>query len=197
MDLKFTIKNQILSRTDSHSIVNKSRNYLECYFSFKSIEWNDVEKFAIFKDENDDAYNVHLGTDCECSCIVPYEVLKQGDFFRVTVYGGNLITTTEQTILLLNSGYTTDIQTPTASEVDVFNEIFTTLNKKIDNVVFNDGVLEIYSDDRLIKSINLAYEDLTEGLMQTFSDELETKLQDYVTFEGISFSEDSGVLRFE
>lgn len=192
MDLKFTIENQILLRKDKSVIVNKSIDYVICHFKFLSEDWRDIEKFAIFKSERGEAYNVNLGTGCDCSCMPPADVLN-GSFFRVSVYGGNRITTTEKTVVLLESGYTSDIKNPSADEVDVFTQIYDTLNKKIEDITFDDGSLKLYVDNKLVKVIPA--ENITAGLIQSFSDELSEALQDYVRLDEINFSD--GILNFK
>lgn len=151
IELNFTVENQLLNRIGSKVIVNKSKNLI-CNFSFKTDEWLGIDKFAIFKDDEDVAYNIYLGTDCDCSCTIPNDVLN-GDLFKISVYGGNLITTTEKTVILLSSGYTTDIQPVNDTGVDVFSQIFSSLNNKIDNVSYNNGLLSFKIGDRELVSI--------------------------------------------
>lgn len=171
MNLDFIVKNQILSRNDEKVIANKSKNYLVCNFSFLSEDWRGIEKFAIFKDENSSAYNVNLGTSCKCSCTPPSDVLS-GDFFRITVYGcyeGNLITTTEKTVAMLDSGYTCNIQSPCDNGEDVFGQIFDLLNSKIEDIVYDDDSLLIYSNGQLVNTISIFSQDLVNDLLDTFN----------------------------
>ena len=87
MDLNFKVNNQILSRLDQNILVNKSINYLFCNFNFETSEWDDLDKFAIFKDSFGRAYTIHLGTDNNCRVSVPHDALI-GTHFKVSVYGG-------------------------------------------------------------------------------------------------------------
>ena len=132
MDLNFEINNQILTRTDDNEFVNKSRNYIRCNFSFKSSEWNGVNKFVIFKNEKDEAYEVYLGNSCECQCIIPSPVLT-GSYFLISLYGGNVITTTEKRVVLLNSGYTHDISSVEDYDEDIFIQMLELLEGKADD----------------------------------------------------------------
>ena len=49
MILDFEINNQVLTRTDNDKTVEKSQNYLSCRFDFKSADWVNVTKAALFK----------------------------------------------------------------------------------------------------------------------------------------------------
>ena len=132
MDLNFEIKNQILSRKDKNTLVNKSRGYVKCNFSFKTSEWTGLNKFVIFKNEADEAYEVYLGTSCECDCIIPSPVLI-GDYFLVSIYGGNVITTDEKRVVLIKSGYTTDLSTVEEYDTDIFIYMLECLEGKADD----------------------------------------------------------------
>lgn len=159
MELNFEIKNQILTRTDTQILVNKSNNYVFCNFLFKTEEWDTLNKFCIFKDSWGKSYTQHLGVENNCQCKVPAEVL-QGTFFKISVYAGNLITSTEITVILVPSGYTTSFnEHSSSSEKDIFVELFEELSTKIDNVIFDDGFLRCYSGDELISEVQLVLED--------------------------------------
>lgn len=147
MDLEFNIENQIITRTDSNSVVNKSRNYLECNFAFISSDWDDVEKFAMFKNTRGNNYVINLGTLNNSNCIVPSDVLL-GDYFRVSVYGGDLITTNSVKINLLQSGYSKHISTCKKYKTDVFVQIFKKLDTKFEVASFDgDSTVKFYNID--------------------------------------------------
>ena len=149
LNLTFDINNQILQRTDKQIIVNKSRNYIHCTFTFKTEEWNNIEKFAIFKNNRGKAYTCFLGKSIECTCTIPSPAMT-GNYMKISIYGGDLITTTELKIILLPSGYTIDISPIDPSAKDVFVEAFETIQSKIDQVEFEDGYLKCYGGGVLL-----------------------------------------------
>lgn len=147
MDLEFDIENQIIKRTDNNAVVNKSRNYLECNFSFLSSDWDDVEKFAIFTNTRGNNYLVNLGTLNNSNCIVPSDVLL-GDYFRVGVYGGDLITTNSVKIRLLHSSYSKSVSSCKTYKTDVFVQIFQKLDMKFEVASFDgDSKVTFYNID--------------------------------------------------
>lgn len=52
MELKFSITNQTLKRVDENKPVEKSQDYLYCYFDFSTNDWEKAtNKYAIFTNE--------------------------------------------------------------------------------------------------------------------------------------------------
>jgi len=163
VNLNFQIEKQILTRTDGNVIVNKSKNYLKCIFTFKSDEWDYITKFAIFKDSWGHAHKIFLGREDVCECMVPNGVLR-GTNFKVSVYAGDLITTNELNVILIPSGYTTNFTSPEGfDEKDVFVEIFEELDSKVDNVIHEGNMLYCYAGDVVICEVPLiSLDDLSD-----------------------------------
>ena len=95
MNLEFSIDKQIIkfaNRADS-KVVEKSKNYLHAKFTF-SEEWNGLAKTAIFTPAKEKPYVVLLEND---SCKIPWEAIKY-PYFKVSVFGGDLITVNETTV---------------------------------------------------------------------------------------------------
>lgn len=163
MILEFKIRNQILERNDDNAIVSKSKNYLYCQFSFETDEWANIEKFAIFKDDVGRAYNVRLENN---KCLVPDDVLRK-EFFRVSVYGGDLITTTEQVVVVIPSGYTKHICRASKGTRDVYVQAFEQIKYKIDDIVFEDECLNLYANGNLVKSVDIISDDLISDILDS------------------------------
>ena len=160
MNLEFTVTNQIISRTDKNIIVAKSKNYVHCKFIFLTDDWGDEKKFAIFKDHKGRAYNVLLEND---ECTVPDDALKK-DFFTVSVYSGDLITTNELVIIVIPSGYTKKICRASEGQKDVYVQAFEDINKKIDDIIYRDNILHIYKNNTLVRSINIFTDEVLDEL---------------------------------
>lgn len=149
MNLKFDVNQQLLRRTDNQIIVNKSRNYIHCTFTFQGDDWENIEKFAIFKNNRGNAYICFLGSNMECTCTIPSPAMT-GNYMRISLYGGDLLTTQELKVILLPSGYTIDITPVDPSAKDAFVEAFETIQSKIDQVEFEDGYLKCYGGGVLL-----------------------------------------------
>jgi hypothetical protein len=98
--LLFRVYNQHITRIDNFHPVKSSRNYLRAHFYFKTTEWNNEIKHAIFSSSNA-VIGVLLEDD---ECLVPWEVLDS-DAFMVSVYCGNLITVDTVKVELRDTGY--------------------------------------------------------------------------------------------
>lgn len=117
MQLEFKVSEQTLTLESKQNVVADSLNYLTCHFTFTD-EWKDITKTAVFISNTDAVYNVILKDDC---CEVPWEVIEAPSF-RVSVFGGNRITTTVLAVNVSESGYI-EGETPEEPTPDVYQQI--------------------------------------------------------------------------
>ena len=160
MELKFSIENQIIKRTDNEIIVNKARNIIQATFTFNEI-WNDNEKIVIFKDDKGQSIREYLGrVGASYTINVPGNVLR-GRYFSVSVYAGDLLTTNAVIVYLKESGYTKyhhkHKHHPHGDDdaKDVFVDIYEKIYSCFDSVDFKDSALNFYSDGVLLYSVDL------------------------------------------
>jgi len=147
MLLTFTIKKQLIRRTDCEIPVAKSENYLYAQFSF-SDEWVGT-KTAIFN--NGTAYSAILDEDNKC--LVPWEVITESGF-SVSVYCGDRITANISFVKVLPTGYI-EGQTPADPTPTVYEQILAELNKKLEALNIKAGqnvTVDIDGDDVIINS---------------------------------------------
>ena len=104
MKLHFDINKSILTRQDDEIIASYSKNTIKCLFHCKC-RWSDIYKYALFTDVSNKQYIVDLGFGERVKCFVPNDVLK-GNYFSVSVFGGDRYTTTQERILIQPSGFT-------------------------------------------------------------------------------------------
>lgn len=201
---EYTITDQILERTDKNTIVAKSKNIVKTSFCFQGSLWNDIDKFAIFTDSWGNKTTIHLGKADLCSCIVPDGCLS-GTFFKITVYGGDLITTNDVTIPLMNSGYTEHHHHTNDcghNEKDIFVDIFDRLDKTVNNIAVVDKCLQCYCDDKLVDSVclnNFVDETQLNELIQEIVTKTEIKsfLEEEGYIKNLDFNFSTGELIFE
>lgn len=103
MDLLFTVKKQVLERIDSNKVASYAKNYINCVFEFDEYDWANLDKMALFVDAKGDKYIVDLGYELTCRCNIPDDVLK-GNRFKVSVFAGERMTSTQETITIYPSG---------------------------------------------------------------------------------------------
>ena len=162
MELKFSIENQIIKRTDNEIIVNKPRNTIQATFTFNET-WNDQEKIVIFKDDKGQSIREYLGRiGASYTINVPGNVLR-GRYFSVSVYAGDLLTTNAVIVYLKESGYKKYNNKHKHKHhhhhdddaKDVFVDIYEKIHSCFDSVDFTDSALNFYSDGTLLYSVDL------------------------------------------
>ena len=99
--IKFQVENQHIIRTDDLQVFSSSRNYLQAAFSFLTDDWQSALKVAVFAYDGG-VKRVLLEDD---RCTVPWEALAQNGTLRVSVFGGDRITTGEAWVHVGTSGY--------------------------------------------------------------------------------------------
>lgn len=119
--LKFNVRNQSISRIDNFRPAEKSIKYLLAQFDFKTEDWKETVKTAVFRNtKTGKPYDAILDGNM---CVVPWEVLSESGVFEVSVYGikedGSRITT-DIDVVNLNStiygGSATQDPSPTVYE---------------------------------------------------------------------------------
>jgi len=147
MLLNFNVKNQVLKLCSNENLANKSNNYLVLHFDFRSTDWNDKVKFVLCKNSKRKTYQFAL--DSDGNAVIPSTILT-GEKFTVSVYGSSTgierITTNTVDILLAESGYTPDVSSIHDYEVDVFVDLYSKLDGKLD-IDDIDSALDIESEN--------------------------------------------------
>lgn len=119
--LKFNVRNQSISRIDNFRPAEKSIKYLLAQFDFKTEDWKETVKTAVFRNKKTGKpYDAILDGNM---CVVPWEVLNESGAFEISVYGikddGSRITT-DIDVVNLNStiygGSATQDPSPTVYE---------------------------------------------------------------------------------
>ena len=165
MKITFDVVKQRISRTDDNKIVADSKNYLYAQFFFKTDDWDDITKTAVFE-KGGKPYFVILDEDDTCK--VPWEVIKPGKVF-VSVFGGDLITTHTAELRISDSGYK-EGETPTEPTPDVYSQIL----DKLKNLQAGE-----ISDEQISKAIN---EYLAENPISGVNEEeVQTIVTEYIS----------------
>ena len=124
--LKFNVRNQSISRIDNFRPAEKSIKYLLAQFDFKTEDWKETVKTAVFRNtKTGKPYDAILD---ENTCVVPWEVLSESGVFEVSVYGvkddGGRITTDIDVVNLnrtIYGGSATQEPSPTVYEQILHN----------------------------------------------------------------------------
>lgn len=121
MNLLFNVNYQTLERLDKNRVASYAKDYIICVFDFDEKDWGSLDKKALFVDSNGNKYVVDLGIALQCECNIPEEVLK-GNHFKVSVFAGDRMTSTQETISVHPSGYDEKVDEIIHSENTANNE---------------------------------------------------------------------------
>lgn len=153
MVVEFDVYNQkMIPLNEKPYIVNKSRNYLQLKFNFKTEDWENLNKFILFR-VKDKHYLEELGKGNEVIITVPNYTIKN-NFLIFTVYGQSYqddfrITTKERVVILKKSGYTKHIDKYDGETIDY--DVISILIEKIGKA-FTD--IEINEKNIIFKNFN-------------------------------------------
>ncbi len=152
MTITFNVEKQILSRTDTHMIIEKSKNYLFAEFTF-SEDWNNTNKAIIF--ENDVLrYKIYLDSDNKCQ--VPNRIIRN-DGFTISVIGENsenLVTiTTSELYIAVGKGIKSDEEMESIYEI-TSQSLDVNKNGGTCNLEIPDDFLQENSSDETIGNLD-------------------------------------------
>lgn len=82
MQIEFEIDQQRLTRTSNAYLIEGSKNFVECIFSFSS-DWAELDKWALFKRDNN-TYEIFIEDN---KCLVPIQCTSAEGEFTVSVVG--------------------------------------------------------------------------------------------------------------
>lgn len=146
MDLLFSVSEQKLERLDNNVVASYAKNYINCVFLFDEDDWGSLDKMALFVDATGNKYITDLGVNLECRCNIPDPVLE-GNHFKVSVFAGDRMTSSQETIKIVPSGYDDKVDEIVHSENTADNENVKIIrcNSDIDyrriKIVFDDDEL--------------------------------------------------------
>ena len=144
--ITFDVTNQIIKRTDNFKVVSDSRNYLKARFTFNTPEWIEP-KTALFE-RGGKCWAQLLEKD---ACLVPWEFLGANGMGHgyVSVYCGNLVTSNQEIIHIIHSGYR-EGETPKPPEENIYQEILRKIDAKADDLKLDGTFLTLLSDGKEI-----------------------------------------------
>lgn len=150
MNFKFQIQDKTLTYKKSYK-----HEELFCTFKFLTPEWKHLEKYAIFWNKKGKSFIRYLGKGMVGRCPIPKEVFNEL-YFYAQVYANDDIKTQKKKVFL-QENIPFD-NTCGKKELDKF---FNTIEEdSIDDIFYDDNKLLIYSNNKLIKTIDIVDEQL-------------------------------------
>jgi len=149
--IEFDVNNQKLEILESSYLANKSHNYLELKFNFRTDDWLDKTIYCLAQSSKRETYQFAVVDD---TVILPATILK-GKHFKISLYGHDeehRITTNQIRIKLAESGFTRSITPVEPVGKDVFTVIFEMLDSKL-NIDDVDVILDENSTNPIANCI--------------------------------------------
>lgn len=170
MNLKFEVEDMILRQKKSFNHKKTDLNNLFCSFVFTTPEWKHIDKYAVFWNRKGKSTIRYLGTRVKEQCELPEMVLNDL-FFYVQVYANDDVYTQKLKVYVLE-----DVPTLKPREhyhtKENLNDFFSKMENKIDNIVYDSGNFLIYSNNKLIKTIDVVDEQLISRLLAGITPEM-------------------------
>ena len=166
------IKNEISKVNKPQKI--RSRNvFNKCKFYFDEDTYKGKELFVTFISKNGAYQHIPLGQWANVvSCLLPSKFLKDS-YFKVVAYAKNSSKT--NTLSVFTKGrYKNKIEYE-----DALNYLLKELDKKIDNVIYENNQIKCYSGDTLLDTIFIetVIEDTVKEQIEVYFLDLEEKLK--------------------
>lgn len=179
MILNFKIKEKKIFKLQDKKIDNLS--YYKCKFYFDYPTWNNKEIFVNFINDSGYSKSVFLGKyESVLSCTIPKRIITDNQTFQIFLYANN-IKTNKISVHLFG-------QTEQYVERDqVIENVLQQIDKKIDNVVFNNNRIEFYSNNNLINTIYIDNIDVNiiKSEMQSYFAQMNPKIDNIVLNDNV------------
>ena len=159
MNLKFEINKTLLEyKKPKNNIHTDESDDLFCSFVFTTPDWKHLEKYAIFWDRNGKSFIQYLGKGMKTQCPIPKEILSQL-FFHVQVYANDKVKTKKIKVFVYDEIPKKHHHNECCKKN--VNEFIDQMNGEIDNIIYDNNKLLIYSKNELVKTIDI----IDEGLI--------------------------------
>lgn len=168
MDLKFNIIGKKINRSNIQVLANKKT---KCFFTF-SKEWIKLEKYVIFWTKENKSIIKYLGKGDKCFCTMPPNIMKE-NLFSLQVYANDDYVTQKLQVGCIPEGYSIDRPTNKKKkktfkkddpEILLYN-VFSKVDSKIDDIIYDNGYLKCYSDNRIICEVKI-FENLRQEIRE-------------------------------
>lgn len=166
------VKNEISKINKPQKI--RSRNvFNKCKFYFDEETYKDKDLFVTFISKHGAYKNVPLGQWANVlSCLIPAKFLKDS-YFKIVAYAKDSSKT--NTLSVFTKGrYKNKIEYE-----DALNYLLKELDKKIDNIIYEDNQLKCYSGDILIDTIFIetTNENMVKQQIETYFEDFKEQLR--------------------
>ena len=127
-----------------------------CSFTFETKEWRHLDKYAIFWSKDGKSTIRYLGDRQKCQCPIPKTLLNDL-YFLIQIYANDNVSTHKLKVFTYKK--------PICKKNNNHDHLDDIKHSQIDNVVYEDNKLLFYSNNKLIKSIDIVDEGLLKKVL--------------------------------
>ena len=179
--MKMLFEFKIISDEIFNINTKKANNiHNQCKLLFDEKTYKNKELFITFINKVGYSRTIMLGKWKEAIlCDIPPQILNY-EYFKIFCYTKD--TSKTKTLKVYNKLFLT--------EIDLLKQ---KIDKKVDNILYEDGELKCYSNSVLINTIPIHHtdekvvKDIINNHLSLFKDEIEEQLEDYITEEDLEY----------
>ena len=194
MILSFRIQGKMLTKIN-YQEASKTPNIYKCKFYFDEKTWKGQEIFVVFKNNYGYSTIVPLGKYSESlSCTLPGRMLTD-KYFKMFIYAKDSFQTNSISVILSEQCKTKIKKANTLS--DILKEV----EKKIDNVYFDENQLKFFANGELIDTVyidnvdEVLIDERVQESLSSFKENINQKFEEFVRVNDIRF--ENGVIFFK
>ena len=137
-----------------------------CFFRFNSSNWRHLEKYAIFWTRKGKSTIRYITKSMKGECEIPSMVLNDL-FFYIQIYANDKVLTDKIKVFTLKDASNVEEQHQNQCyEKKRIDSFLKEMENKIDEIVYDDGKILIFYNNKLIKKIDLVDEKLIQRVLQ-------------------------------
>lgn len=186
MILSFRIQGKVLTKIN-YQDATKTPNIYKCKFYFDEKTWKDQEIFVVFKNNFGYSTIVPLGKYTESlSCTLPARMLTN-KYFKMFIYAKDSFQTNSISVILSEQCKTK------TKKANTLSDILKEMEKKIDNVYFDENQLKFFANDKLIDTIyidnvdEVLVDERVQESLSSFKEDINKKFEECIKVDDIRF----------
>ena len=163
MNFEFEVEDNILRQKNHHKKSKQDLDNLFCSFVFTTQNWKHIDKYAVFWNRKGKSTIRYISKGVKGTCELPEMVLNDL-YFYVQVYANDNVLTQKLKVFALED-VPKKPKKGHCKEKKELNDFFEKKGKGIDNIVYDNGKFLIYSNNQLIKTIDVVDEQLMARIL--------------------------------
>ena len=166
MDFDFTIDGETIQQIKQKNNQNENLGTPFCNFHFLTSNWKHLEKYAIFWTRKGKSTIRYITKRMTGKCQIP-EMILNDLFFYIQIYANDKAVTNKIKVFTLKDATNVEEQYQNQCfEKERIDDFLKEMENKIDEIIYDDGKILIFYNNKLIRKIDLVDEKLIERILK-------------------------------